>query len=54
MRSFFPLHIILGVSEQRDLRNKICQTIRDAQEIVSGVIGEGIFFLIYTIKEQRN
>jgi hypothetical protein len=30
MRSFFPLHIILGVDKQRDLGNKICQTVGDA------------------------
>jgi hypothetical protein len=30
MNSFFPSHIILGVGKQRDLRNKICQTVRDA------------------------
>jgi hypothetical protein len=30
MRSFFPPHIILGVGKQRDLGNKICQTVRDA------------------------
>jgi hypothetical protein len=31
MRSFFPPHIILGVGKQRDLENKICQTVGDAQ-----------------------
>jgi hypothetical protein len=30
MRSFFPFHIILGVGKQRDLENKICQTVGDA------------------------
>jgi ribulose 1,5-bisphosphate carboxylase large subunit-like protein len=30
MRSFFPHHIILGVDKQRDLGNKICQTVGDA------------------------
>jgi hypothetical protein len=30
MRSFFPPHIILGVGKQRDLGNKICQTVGDS------------------------
>jgi hypothetical protein len=30
MRSFFPPHIIFGVGKQRDLENKICQTVGDA------------------------
>jgi hypothetical protein len=29
MRSFFPPHIILGLGKQRDLGNKICQTVGD-------------------------
>jgi hypothetical protein len=34
MRSFFPPHIILGVGKQRDLRNKIYQTVGDARAAV--------------------
>jgi hypothetical protein len=34
MRFFFP-HIILGVGKQRDLGNKICQTVEDALNVKS-------------------
>jgi hypothetical protein len=33
MRSFFPPHIILRVSKQRDLKNEFYQTVGDAQKL---------------------
>jgi hypothetical protein len=39
IRSFFPPHIILGVGKQRDLGNKICQTVGDAlRTCLAGVL----------------